>query len=206
MEINLAELSTNTCYHLLTQTVVPRPIAWVLTKNISTTSPSSYNLAPFSFFNAISADPPLIVLGFTIKTDGSAKDTWVNLTKQKECVVHLAAQEQLDDLVQTSAELDYGISEITGNNLPLEPFTNLPRLKTAPVAMACKLHSQQTFGKDETSMVLFCEITQVYIDDKIAQINEKGRIVVDVEKYMPPGRLGGTNYATPFNVTSKKRP
>lgn len=213
MQLNFSELSQNQRYHLLTQTVVPRPIAWVLTENKSTNTEeaASYNLAPFSFFNAVAAEPPILMLGFTHKSDGSSKDTWQNLLEQKTCTIHLASIEQLDALVETSAELPYGASEVEKNNLHLANFDNsaLPRLKDAPVAFACKLHSHQTFGDDIASVgsgVVFCEIMHIYINDEVCSQNEKGHIIVDPIKYSPPARLGGQNYATMLELQEKQRP
>lgn len=209
MQLNFAELNQNQRYHLMTQTIVPRPIAWVLTQNEEGAQEGSgFNLAPFSFFNAVSAEPAIVMLGFTHKSDGSAKDTWHNLLHSKQCTIHLASLEQLDALVQTSAELDYGTSEVDANKLKLAEFAphTLPRLAKAPVALGCTLHSYQTFGEKENSGVVFCEIHHVHIDDQISHKTAEGRIIVDATKYMPPARLGGLNYATMYKVEEKQRP
>lgn len=191
----------------MTQTIVPRPIAWVLTPNRAGVE-QAFNLAPFSFFNAISADPALLVLGFTLKNDGSTKDTWENLLTQKTCTIHMADGEQLESLIKTSAELPYGQSEVDVNQIELTPFEghSVPRIKAAPVAFACRLHSHQTFGKDNGSGVVFCEIMHIYIADNICAKTAQGRVVVDVAKYMPPARLGGINYATAMHIEQRTRP
>jgi len=208
MQFDFSQLNQNERYHLMTQTVVPRPIAWVLTPNNNNQTDETFNLAPFSFFNAISAEPALLVLGFTLKSDGSAKDTWENLLAQKSCTIHMADGAQLDALIKTSAELPYGQSEVTANNLELTPFQEhpVPRIKAAPVAFACKLHSYQTFGKKGGSGVVFCEIIHIYIRDTICTKTAQGRLVVDVAKYMPPARLGGLNYATALHIEQRTRP
>lgn len=213
MQLDFSQLSQNQRYHLLTQTVVPRPIAWVLTENTAEEGTHSYNLAPFSFFNAVSAEPPILMLGFTHKSDGSAKDTWHNLLghnllEKGLCTIHLASLEQLDALIQTSAELPYGASEVAANDLRLSPFEphTLPRLQEAPVAFACKVHSHQNFGDDNRSGVVFCEIMHIYIKDELCTKTPKGHIVVDPVKYSPPARLGGQNYATMLEIQEKQRP
>lgn len=208
MQLDFSQLSQNKRYHLMTQTVVPRPIAWVLTENENADEANQYNLAPFSFFNAICAEPALLVLGFTLKGDGSAKDTWHNLVHNKHCTIHLADNEQLHALVATSAELPYGQSEIRAGELSITKFEGhqLPRLSHAPVAFGCKLHSYQTFGKDEGSGVVFCEIMHIYIKDELCEHTPEGRIIVDTLKYSPPARLGGQNYATMLKVEQLQRP
>ena len=79
MEIDLDSLSANGVYHTLTRTVIPRPVAWVLSENAG----GDYNLAPFSYFNAICSDPPLIMISVGKKPDGSSKDTRVNITARR---------------------------------------------------------------------------------------------------------------------------
>ena len=204
MDFNLKDLSQNQRYHLLTQTIVPRPIAWVLSENQDN---ASYNLAPFSFFNAVSAKPAIVMLGFTTKSDGSQKDTWRNIIDRSHCTIHLASYEQLDQLVGTSAELAYGTSEVEVNNLQLEEFAQhtLPRITGAPVALGCKLHSFQSFTEDERSGMILFEVERVYIDSNICNTTD-GRIHVDASKYSPPARLGGASYATMYKLEDKQRP
>lgn len=73
MDINLDDLSSTEVYYTMTETLVPRPIAWVLSENLS----GSYNLAPFSYFTAVCSNPPLIMISVGKKPDGSPKDTGV---------------------------------------------------------------------------------------------------------------------------------
>ena len=89
MIIDFKQQSPANRYHIMTQTVIPRPIAWVLSENTSdnpATSEPSYNLAPFSFFNAICSHPPLPMLSVGHKSDGTEKDTSVNLLSGRDFV------------------------------------------------------------------------------------------------------------------------
>ena len=78
MRQSFSDLNPSERYHIMTQVVIPRPIAWVLTANDgdqSNHSSSRFNLAPFSYFNAISSDPPLVMMSIGKKPDGEEKDT-----------------------------------------------------------------------------------------------------------------------------------
>ena len=108
MILDLSELKPAQVYFHMIQTLIPRPIAWVL----SEIEQDKYNLAPFSYFNAVCSDPPLIMLSVGKKPDGSFKDTRVNIEQRKDFVVHIAHREVLDELNQSSATLAADISEL----------------------------------------------------------------------------------------------
>ena len=74
MYLNLSDLSASQVYHTLTQTLIPRPVAWVL----SDSGNDGLNLAPFSYFNAVCSDPPLVMISVGKKPDGNQKDTCSN--------------------------------------------------------------------------------------------------------------------------------
>ncbi len=209
MEIDLSTISKAECYQLITQAIIPRPIAWVLTDNGSGDGLSRYNLAPFSFFNAVSAEPPLVMLSFSSKNDdGVAKDTWANLLARKKCTIHLANIEQLDDLIDSSASLPHGESELLRKPYKLVELVSgsLPRLENTPIAMAAQYHSHVNFTPDNSAGVVFCQINHIYIKDDICKKDYKNRLVIDPSLFNPPSRLGGANYATIGNVLTKKRP
>ena len=107
MIIDFAELSPSQAYFTMIQTVIPRPIAWVMSVNEG----GNYNLAPFSYFNAVCSDPPLLLISVGKKPDGSFKDTRVNIEQRKEFVVHVAHRGLLDELNDSSATLPYGESD-----------------------------------------------------------------------------------------------
>jgi flavin reductase (DIM6/NTAB) family NADH-FMN oxidoreductase RutF len=101
MNIDLSSLSNNNVYHLMTQTIIPRPIAWVLTKN----KDNSTNLAPFSYFNAVCSNPPLCMLSMGKKPDGAFKDTGTNLIEGADCVIHIAHVNQAEVVTATASTL-----------------------------------------------------------------------------------------------------
>ena len=118
MYIDFSQLSANQIYGTMVQTVVPRPIAWVLSENPQ----EAYNLAPFSYFNAVCSDPPLLMISIGKKPDGSFKDTRVNIEQRKDFVVHIAHENMLDALNESSATLSAEVSEIELQGLITKPF------------------------------------------------------------------------------------
>ena len=115
MIVDLQAQSAGQCYQWMTQAVVPRPIAWILTENDG----GDYNLAPFSYFNALCSAPPLIGVSLSCKPDDSPKDTLRNIRARGKFVAHVAAAAQLPMLNESSAGLDYGDSELS--RLGLKP-------------------------------------------------------------------------------------
>ena len=88
MYIDFGKMTAQQVYITMTQTIVPRPIAWVLSENPD----QSLNLAPYSYFNAVCSDPPLLMISAGVKPDGATKDTRDNIRDRKEFVVHIASR------------------------------------------------------------------------------------------------------------------
>lgn len=206
MLLDLADLKPNTCYHLMTQTLLPRPIAWVL----SASEEGELNLAPFSFFNGVCSNPPIVMLSIGKKTPEEAKDTRQNILSGRDFVIHIPSVAHADDVTASAATLPYGQSELElmqDSQLVEFPGCPLPRLKSAKVAFQAKLHDVHYLGHDQQA-VIYAELVQVYIDDAAVQVDEaKGRYTIDASKIDPVARLGGANYAgidTVFSVTRPK--
>ncbi len=140
MYIDLSELSPNQVYYSMIQTLVPRPVAWVLSDNgtRSASGAASYNLAPFSYFTGISSKPPTIMISVGKKPDGSFKDTRVNIEARGQFVVHIAHRELAPSVTESSRTLAHGESELDRLDLDLADFADfrLPRIAGCRVAMA----------------------------------------------------------------------
>jgi len=180
MELNFADLSPNQVYHTLIQSIVPRPIAWVLSEN----QDSSFNLAPFSYFTAIASDPPLIMFSCGKRPDnGDMKDTLVNISRTKNFVIHIASTELADRVALSAAPLAYGESEVDHAKLETVSFNDfcLPKeIGNKPMAL------------------VFGEIKHAYISDDILDTEEgsKGkRTYINAERLDPLVRLGGDDYS-----------
>ena len=203
MIINLEELKPAQVYFTMIQTLIPRPIAWVL----SEIEPDKYNLAPFSYFNAVCSNPPLIMLSVGKKPDASFKDTRVNIEQRRDFVVHIAHHELLEDLNQSSATLDADVSELDLLGLETMPFegSRLPRVKACRIAYACECYEIHELGSAPQS-IIYGRVNQIYIDDAIASTNEKGRLKVHADKLQPVSRLGADEFMDFGNIVYLKRP
>ena len=203
MLIDLTTLKPAEAYFIMTQSVIPRPIAWVLSENEG----GDYNLAPFSYFNAVASDPPTIVFSVGLQDDGGPKDTTINIRERPEFTVNIASVSQLPVLNQTSATLPYGNSEVAANNVDLasvEGFS-VPRVADSKIVLMCeRYHIQQIGNRDQ--MLIFGEIRSVFVADDCVEINEKGRIKIHAHKVQPLARLGAGEYADFGEVLSAKRP
>lgn len=203
MLIDLATLSPNRVYHTLIQSIIPRPIAWVLTANAA--DGHNYNLAPFSYFNAVCSDPPLLMLSIGRKPDGSDKDTRRNIRERKHFVVHLPHAAQAALVNASSAPLPAGASEPEHLGLALTPFGDfpLPRVRDCRAAFACELHQLMEVGEQA---VLFGLVRAVYLDDEVVSGEAQGRLRVDPVKLDPLSRLGGDHYGTLGELLTLPRP
>lgn len=210
MEIDLKPLTANTRYHLMTQTIIPRPIAWVLTANqpLDAAEPG-FNLAPFSFFNALCSDPPLVMLSIGSKSSDQPKDTRQNILQGEDLVIHLPSVEQASDVTASAATLAYGDSELLQLKSPelVEfPGCPLPRLASAPVAFYARFYDVHYLGPAKQA-IIYAELLQLYVkDEAITEDQQKGRYLIDANQVNPLARLGGANYAGLKDFFAVKRP
>ncbi|MEP0071455.1 MAG: flavin reductase family protein [Marinomonas sp.] len=201
MRFQFDQLSGNQRYHLITQTITPRPIAWILTKNENT----KLNLAPFSYFAALSSDPALLVVSIGNKADDIAKDTKQNLLREKECVLHIPSGELMHAVNESAMNLPTGESELSQIGLSLIEFTKtLPRIEKAKVALHCRLFDVHKLG-DSTFDSLYLEILDLYVDDELVT-QENDRVIIDNKKLNPLARLGGNDYGLLGETVTIKRP
>lgn len=201
MLIDCQEHSPDRLYFLLTQLVIPRPIAWVLSDNGNGT----YNLAPFSFFNAVSANPPILMFSVGWKDEAVRKDTWVNIHERKDFVVHIPCATQVEHVSNSSSTLHHGTSEIEAFDIPVEDIGwPLPKVRDARVAFLCEQYAIYEIGDDPQALVLG-KISRIWINEEAVSI-ENDRIAVDPVKIDPLARLGASHYSLLGKVLTVKRP
>jgi flavin reductase (DIM6/NTAB) family NADH-FMN oxidoreductase RutF len=190
-----SDLLHNELYGILLNSVAPRPIAWVSTVNAS----GRRNLAPFSFFNAVSVDPPLLAFapGFRpskhlTASEGEAKDTLRNIRETKEFVVNIVTNELAEAMNLTSGEYDASVDEFEVAKLTAEPSTVVrpPRVAESPVSFECRLHQILTFSPAPTgSSLVLGEIVSIRIHDANLKDSRLDRDSLDLI-----GRMGGLQY------------
>lgn len=196
---NPKDLTKRENYKLLTSIVTPRPIAL-----ITSISEEGYiNAAPFSYFNIISADPPLVSVSIGRK-NGVQKDTAANILQMKEFVVHVTDEDNVKGANESSANLNPEESELerAGFTPVVSETVGVPSLKESKVRMECILEKHLVFeGSEGATDVIIGRIVSYYADDKIVKDG-----TVQTEKMQPVARLGGKKYAKLGKVFELDRP
>ena len=201
MLIDVASANFLDVYHLLVGIVTPRPIAWVTTIDPD----GRVNLAPFSFFNAFGANPPVVVFSPTLRRDGGKKDTLRNVEATGEFVLNAAVESLAEKINLSSKELPYGQSEVDLTGLRLLPSVKVkpPRIAETPVTMECRLLQIVPLGKGPIAgNLVIGEILVMHIDEAV--LDGKGRI--DPRKLQTIARLGGDYYCRTSDLFEMKRP
>lgn len=203
MQLDFSDFSSSERYHLMTQTIIPRPIAWALTDSEN----GSFNLAPFSYFTAVSSKPALLMLSVGKKSNGDRKDTLTNIINNNRVVIHIASTEQAELVTQTAKTLAHGESELLDSGLTTTDFEHfpLPRLTTCELAFGCELYEIKELG-DAQQTLIFVEIKQLYLSDRVVTKDEQGRLKIDAAKIAPLARLGGGEYAPIAHPFTLQRP
>ena len=189
LSIKPENLSERENYKFLTGSIIPRPIALVTTM----TEKGTVNAAPFSFFNIVSSNPPLISVSVQRK-NGILKDTALNAKKKGEFVVHITDEANIVDANETAAELRPEESEIERTDFTLidSEMVVVPGLKEAKVRLECVLEQAIPLGGSEdcpSCDLLIGRIIRYHIDE---DIYDQGR--VDPERLKPVARLAGHFY------------
>ncbi|MFG6120570.1 flavin reductase family protein [Thalassobacillus sp. B23F22_16] len=205
MEIKPDSLAWKDAYKLLIGSVLPRPIAFVSTVDAE----GNANLAPFSFFTGICADPMLICFAPMLRgTDGEKKDTLRNIEATKEFVINVVSEDFAEQMNNTAIEYQYGVDEFEAAGLTKAASTSVkpPRVKESRVHLECELHELLHFGNEPgAGSLVIGKVKVVQVND---DLYESGRI--DTEKLNPIGRMAGQNYtkaiAETFTLERKKSP
>lgn len=202
LKFDFSNLDVKTAYGLLTSIVVPRPIAWVTSIHES----GKVNLAPFSYFNAVSSNPPVVMISVARKPGGQLKDTASNILRVKEFVVHLTTEGQVAEVNQTSFEYGSHESEVEALGYKVLPSEKIsvPRLSHAPIQLECVLEHHFLMGNGGVGStdIIFGRIQIAHIDSKV--MNAAG--TVDYLKLRPLARLGGPFWLQSTDVIEQPRP
>ncbi|NQY09112.1 MAG: flavin reductase family protein [Flavobacteriales bacterium] len=202
MYFDFTKISEAERYHLTTQTVIPRPVAWILTDS----EQDNYNLAPFSYFTAISSNPPLLMVSIGPKPNGDLKDTILNAKTYKKMVIHIASDSLAEDLNKTAKDLPHGESEVDMLGAELVEFKGflLPRLRDCDIAFGCTLFEIKEIGNKPQSL-LFAQIEHLFVSDSVTEM-DGNRAKINAKQISPLARLGGMEYANLDKVFAIERP
>jgi flavin reductase (DIM6/NTAB) family NADH-FMN oxidoreductase RutF len=189
MEFDFSKLPASQCYKLLVSLVVPRPIALVSTLG----KDGVVNAAPFSFFNLMADDPPLLIVSIESKPDGEIKDTARNILDSNEFVVNLVDEGILERMHACSRDFPPDISEPDKVGFTTLPSRSVhpPRIAEAPVALECKLFQHIPVGNRRHLI-----IGQVVWLHSHKGVVDPENLRVCMENYFPVGRLYADRYIT----------
>jgi len=188
--ITPGEIPTKDLHQFLLASVAPRPIAWASTID----DDGRPNLAPYSFFNAFSSNPPILVFSSNRRVaNNTTKDTLYNIQQNGEVVINVVNYDLVRNMTLSSVEFDRGISEfdkagVTG----IESHTVKPlRVAESPVQMECTVKEIITLGdQGGAGHLILCHVTKMHIAENV--IDERDRI--DPDKIDLMGRMGRAHY------------
>jgi len=187
-------------YKLLTGTIVPRPIAFVT----SVAKDGTVNGAPFSYFNIVSSNPPMISIAIQ-RNAGVVKDTARNIIENKAFVVHIVDENNVEKINETAVSLPPNESEIEIADLTLVSSENIsvPGIEEAKVRFECTLEHSVELGEGDSIGTDFIigKIVKYHIDESIYKDGKIDHTILGAMS-----RLAGPNYAKIGEVISLKRP
>lgn len=181
MELDLTTTYAERAYPILAALITPRPIAWVTTLYEN----GKVNAAPFSFFNMVGDDPPMVMFCPGNREDGVPKDTAINCRRTGEFVVNMVNEALGEMMVRTSASHPYGFSETEFEQLETIKSTHIttPRIAAAPAALECKLHDVIEIGGNRIMLgVVHC----VHVRDDLFDIESQR---IKPQNYHSIGRM-----------------
>jgi flavin reductase (DIM6/NTAB) family NADH-FMN oxidoreductase RutF len=200
MQFDTNKTDPSVLYKLLTGTIIPRPIGWISTID----SNGINNLAPFSYFNMVSSDPPCVMFS-TRRDNNTNKDTLNNVLQNGQFVVNLVTLDVVEQMNATSEAVPADVDEFKLTNLtPIDSVSIQPkRVKESPIHLECEMIHHYFMDNNEGggACIVIGKIKTIHIDDSI--LMENNRINLDV--YKPVARLAGSNYSTLGELFSIKR-
>lgn len=188
--INPTSIPTKDLHQFMVGAVAPRPIAWVSTLDEN----GKPNLAPYSFFNAFSSNPPIVVFSSNRRvSDNTTKDTLYNIEKTGEVVINMVNYDLVRQMAVTGVEFPKGINEFEKAGLTMlaseivQPF----RVKESPVHFECKVDKIIPLGdKGGAGHLIICNIVRIHISEHVVEENNR----INPHKLDLVGRLGRAFY------------
>ena len=196
MLIDFKEKTASERYQLMASSVIPRPIAWIVTQG------EVLNIAPFSYFTPLSSEPATLIVSIGHKADGNPKDTLRNLRESKKCVICIVDEDHFEAMHFSSKSLDALQSELEVFNIPTQDviagFPPMP--KNIKIAFFCE-YLQEVDLKGSKTIPVIVEIKHLYLNDEI--ITDQEKIGLEFSSIARVGR----GYATlDKNITAPEIP
>lgn len=186
MELDLEGKHADRAYAMLVSLITPRPIAWVTTLDEN----GAVNAAPFSFFNALGANPPIIGFAPGDRDDGSPKDTARNIRRTHEFVVNLVDEATAEAMNRTSAPLPYGVSELESARLTTAASSVVrpPRIAESPASLECKEWGTLQIGGNRVIIGL---VSRVHVRDELI---DPEKLRIRSERFHVIGRMASPDW------------
>jgi flavin reductase (DIM6/NTAB) family NADH-FMN oxidoreductase RutF len=190
LEIDPKTTPTKDFHQFMLGAVAPRPIAWASTMGAD----GSVNLAPYSFFNAFSSNPPILIFSSNRRVaNNTTKDTLRNIEETMEVVINVVPYELVQQMTVSSIEFEYGVNEFEKAGVtPLKSLKIKPlRIAESPIQMECKVTEIIKLGTEGGAGNLFvCEVVLMHISEKVLDTNNR----IDPDKLDLMGRMGRAFY------------
>ena len=183
--------------------IVPRPIAWVTSIHPG----GAINLAPFSFFNALASDPPIVMIAFTgYHPHGGEKDTLANIKASGEFVVNMVPLALKDAMNTSSGPFGHDVNEMESAGLTAEPaeLVKPPRVEEEPIHLECEFFQEIELPctlENSINRTVLGKVLGVHIRDEVLSDG-----LIDLDKVKPLARLGYQEYTAVDNVFKMTRP
>jgi len=177
----IQDKTVNETYKLMAQTIIPRPVAWVVTEDEGVV-----NVAPFSYFIGLSSDPASVLISVGHKSDGTPKDTLSNIRKNQKCTICMVEEKDLEKMHFSSKGVDKEVSEAEIFNIETETLVEgyPPMIKGVPSAYFCSLNQEIDLGGGST-IPLVLNVKQIFVNDEV--ITDKERLTISFD---PVARIG----------------
>ncbi|EEA04653.1 conserved hypothetical protein [Burkholderia sp. H160] len=191
MEIDFEAITEYQRYKLMASLIVPRPIALVTTLG----EDGIVNAAPFSMFNMLGEEPPIIMISINRLADGTLKDTAVNIPREREFVVHLADEAIAQQMHRCGERFAADVSELdqVGFTALASSRVKPPRIEQAPVAFECALWETL---ETPSRHIFIGKVLMLHARDELIDLDAWR---VRLEHYFPVGRFGASDYITTRN-------
>jgi len=189
-------------YNPLKAIVSPRPIGWISSKGTD----GSVNLAPYSFFNAISENPAMVIFSADCAGHDHRKDSLRNVEETGEFVVNIVGQAQFDAMNMSSESLEYGENEFLHAGLDMVDSETVspPRVGGVPAALECRLFRTVPLPRDDAGrgyVMVMGTVTGIYVDEAVVKDGK-----IDYTAFTPISRLGYRDYGRVTDIFQVARP
>jgi flavin reductase (DIM6/NTAB) family NADH-FMN oxidoreductase RutF len=182
---DLSAMPKSDAYKLLASLIMPRPIAWIVSRDLAGT----LNAAPFSFFNILSSDPPLVAISFSAASDREGKDSLANIRAHNDFVINMVPEELAAEMNITATNAPRGTDELQLAGLDLAPSTliDVPRIAASPANFECRLF--QLIEPGGSSIIALARILYAHVRTEAFASHE--RLHIDPHTLRLIGRMHG---------------